>query len=144
VTAKKTKGVKDFEDDELQQLVKRQNLEKQYKKNTEDHTNQDILNSANQINNSSSSIMGNINRIARATKKEAPRPDYSNLSDDELRRRINRLQMEKQYSQLSAETVSRGKSSVDRAMEIAGGVIGIATSAATIALAINEISKRVK
>lgn len=43
------------------------------------------------------------------TKKNPPREDISKLSDKELRARINRLQMEKQYAQLTAKETSGGK-----------------------------------
>lgn len=42
----------------------------------------------------------------RAKKKENP---TKGMSDDELRRRINRLQMEKQYKQLTAKEKSKGQ-----------------------------------
>ena len=41
----------------------------------------------------------------RAKKKENP---TKGMSDDELRRRINRLQMEKQYKQLTAKKKNKG------------------------------------
>ena len=87
--------------------------------------------------------VNHVGKIAKAAQKEAPKPDYSHLSDDELRRRINRLQMEKQYSQLSADNINAGRRSVDKAIDIAGGVVGLAGTAATIALAIHTIYKKV-
>ncbi len=42
-------------------------------------------------------------------KKNPQREDISQLSDKELRARINRLQMEKQYAQLTARETSGGK-----------------------------------
>lgn len=42
-------------------------------------------------------------------KKSPQREDISQLSDKELRARINRLQMEKQYAQLTARETSGGK-----------------------------------
>lgn len=42
-------------------------------------------------------------------KRNPQREDISQLSDAELRQRINRLQMEKQYAQLTARETSSGK-----------------------------------
>lgn len=42
-------------------------------------------------------------------KRNPQREDISQLSDAELRQRINRLQMEKQYAQLTARETSNGK-----------------------------------
>lgn len=44
-----------------------------------------------------------------AKKSAPPKEDVSKLSDAELRQRINRIQMEKQYSQLTAAEVNPGK-----------------------------------
>lgn len=139
-----TKHLSDYSDEELKNKVQRQNLERKYKENikAKDKT-QDVFNAVNQINNASSQAVGHLGRIAKATRKEPPKPDYSHLSDEELRKRINRLQMEKQYSQLNAEYVNAGKRSADRALDIAGGVVGLAGTAATIALAINALYKKV-
>lgn len=41
----------------------------------------------------------------------------SEMSDDELRRAVNRLQLEKQYRDLSPKSVSRGKRLFDTAMK---------------------------
>lgn len=64
------------------------------------------------------------------------RPSISDMSDDELRRRISRLEMEKRYKDLSREReqkrVSRGKRFVQDVMEKSGR--NIATQVATYAM----------
>lgn len=60
------------------------------------------------------------------------------MSDDELRKRVNRLNMERQYKSLMSEDVGRGHDRVDRILAIAGGVLAAGASAATIALSIKQ------
>ena len=54
------------------------------------------------------------------------------MSDAELRSRLNRLQMEKQYSQLSGKHVKRGKEFVSKSLKVATGVATATTTALTI------------
>lgn len=54
------------------------------------------------------------------------------MSDAELRTRLNRLQMEKQYKQLSNADVNRGKEFVSKSLKIATGVATATTTALTI------------
>lgn len=46
--------------------------------------------------------------ISTIKSKSKPKEDISKLSDNELRQRINRIQMERQYKQLTAKEKSRG------------------------------------
>ena len=54
------------------------------------------------------------------------------MSDAELRSRLNRLQMEKQYSQLSGNDINRGKEFVSKSLKVATGVATATTTALTI------------
>lgn len=54
------------------------------------------------------------------------------MSDAELRTRLNRLQMEKQYSQLANSDTNKGKEFVSKAMKVATGVATATTTAITI------------
>lgn len=60
------------------------------------------------------------------------RGSYDDISDAELRRRINRLQMERQYEQLTQENTSSGYETVADVLSMVGNVTAIAASAATI------------
>lgn len=63
------------------------------------------------------------------------------MSDEELRNRINRLQMEKQYAQLSQEDLNPGRMEAKKAMRAAKRTV--ITSAITIP-ALYAINKAVK
>jgi hypothetical protein len=45
----------------------------------------------------------------RKTKQKSSVKDVKRMSDDELRKAVNRLQLERQYSQLSKGDITRGK-----------------------------------
>lgn len=47
--------------------------------------------------------------ISSKNKKKKQSDDVKNMSDEELRRRINRIQMEKQYKQLTKKEISPGQ-----------------------------------
>lgn len=55
-----------------------------------------------------------------------------NMSDAELRNRLNRLQMEKQYKQLSSNDMKKGKEFVSKSLKVATGVATATTTALTI------------
>lgn len=55
------------------------------------------------------------------------------LSDDELRRRINRMNLERQYASLTTPDVASGEEKTARILDMASSVAGIALSGVTIA-----------
>lgn len=63
------------------------------------------------------------------------------MSDAELRSRLNRLQMEKQYNQLSGNDVRRGKDFVNKTIKAAGTVATVTTTALTIYNNYDKIKK---
>lgn len=65
--------------------------------------------------------------IARRQNEE-----ISKMSDDELRRKINRMNLEKQYRDLSPKQVSKGQAVVRETLEVAGSIAGITLAATKI------------
>ena len=63
------------------------------------------------------------------------------LSDADLRAAINRLNLEKQYRDLSAATVTDGLSYIQSYLEVAGKVASIAGSVAAVASVLYTIKK---
>lgn len=79
-------------------------------------------------------------RSSIGSKKQKPRMDLSSMSDQEMRNRINRELLERQYNDMFApEKVSKGKSYALKTLDVAGTVLGIGSSALGIALAIKEL-----
>ena len=80
----------------------------------------------------------NNNRIKRSSNKN--RMDLSSMSDKEMRDRINRAYLEKQYDDMfNPKKVSRGKQVVSSVLESTGTALTLTASALGIALAIKEL-----
>lgn len=58
--------------------------------------------------------------------------NVKDMSDDELRKVVNRLQMERQYSQLSESSVSKGKEYVQKLIKVGTTVAAVTTTALTL------------
>jgi hypothetical protein len=54
------------------------------------------------------------------------------MSDDELRKAVNRLQLEQQYSKLAANDISRGREYAQKVIKTATGVAAVTTTALTL------------
>lgn len=81
----------------------------------------------------------NINNAVNNVRSSSKRKNLSSMSDKELRDRVNRMNMEQQYSMLSANNTSRGQSYVKSTLEVAGSVLAIASSAVGTAVAIRQL-----
>ena len=80
-------------------------------------------------------------RVKSNNSQAEPHADYSkahekksvkSMSDAELRNRLNRINMEKQYNQLSGKTVSKGKDYAAKILKTATTVATATTTALTI------------
>lgn len=103
----------------------------------------DITNTKNVVD-SSKTLVNDLDKLERATrfKKENPRLDLSNMTDDELRKKINRELLERQYNQVFNEVdVDRGRENVSRILEVGGSALGVASSAVTLIYMINQLRK---
>lgn len=98
-----------------------------------------------EVTDATSDLVKTAKAIAKSTepKPKAERMDLSKMSDKELRDRINRELMEKQYNQLFAEQpkeqVSKGRQILNDTLEVAGDVLAITGSVLTIALSIKKL-----
>lgn len=81
----------------------------------------------------------NLEKSSR-TKSHKESIDLSKMSDKELREKINRKLLEKQYlNMFEEEAVSEGRKSVSDALNVAGNVLAVTGSALSIALAVKEL-----
>ena len=69
-----------------------------------------------------------VSTAQRMKGRKASKPDYSKMSDKELRDRINRINMERQYAQLTQNDTGQG-------FEIAKDILSIVGSVAAISAA---------
>lgn len=65
----------------------------------------------------------------------------SSMSDQELRDRINRLNLERQYSQLSPKSVSRGKECIDTIITTGKTIAALTGTAYTVYENVDKIAK---
>lgn len=65
-------------------------------------------------------------------KKAHASKSIKSMSDAELRNRLNRIQMERQYSQLSESNVSKGKEYAQKIFKAGTTVAAVTTTALTI------------
>lgn len=86
---------------------------------------------------------------SKSAKKDDSHEDYKKahdtksvkkMSDAELRARLNRLNMEKQYSQMNPTRVERGRKILNSTLKVAGGVAAASTTVITLHNNWNTIS----
>lgn len=80
-----------------------------------------------------------IERMTR--KKTTNNVDLSNMSNDDLRQAINRMNLERQYRDLTAkpETISKGRKVVQGILEYGGATLGIVGTSLGIALSVQKL-----
>lgn len=96
-------------------------------------TTSGIVKEAKNINDS-------VSNIRSTTSKK---PDLSKMTDQELRDRVNRMNLEQQFSQLSSRKISKGEQYVKNTLEIAGNTLAVAGSAVAIAVGIQQLRNKI-
>ena len=103
----------------------------------------DVTNAKNVVD-SSKTFVNDLDKLEKATRsqKENPRLDLSEMSDDELRKKINREILERQYNQYfnEAET-DKGREYVSQIFNIGIAALSVTSSALGIALAIQQLKR---
>jgi len=97
-----------------------------------------ILEGTSKSANEAANVAGNIGKNKSKTINEK---DYGNMSDEEIRTRINRLSMEKNYGELTGDTqrVRSGQDWTREFLQTTGAVVGIAGTIVGTILAIKQI-----
>lgn len=98
------------------------------------------LNRSAQVAKASNSLVKELQKVEQSTRKPL---DLSNMSDKELRERINRHLLEQQYNQLFTDTspskVAKGRETVKKTLELAGTVLAVGASTLEIVKTIKEL-----
>ena len=139
-TTRNTSNAKTMSDDELKSAVQRLNLEKQYSKMTKDGKSSK-LDKTKKVVDASSNAVNQLKSISKNSKPKT-KMDLEDMSDQQLRERINRANLERQYSDLfgsEAATVSKGEQRVAMILDGAAAVLGIAGTSLGIAVAIKDL-----
>lgn len=132
-------------DEELTSKVKRLNLEKQYNKMTKENEPKSKLEKSKRVVDASSELVRQAKNIERDTRPQPVKKklDLSGMSDQQLRDRINRANLEKQYNDLFGEketvTISKGRKFAQNALEIGGSLLVVTSSVLGIAASIKQI-----
>lgn len=79
--------------------------------------------------------------IEKMTKKKK---DLSQMSDDEIRAKVNRMNLEQQYRNLSSVDKSKGAEKVRDILDVIGAVAGVGASAAAIITTIYSMKEKTR
>ena len=101
---------------------------------------------ADQVFRDASRLTKDISESLPKGNGKVVKKNYSNLSDQELRDRINRLQLEDNYGRLSGDTkyIKSGSEKVREFLQTAGALLAITGSAVALANTITDIKERKK
>lgn len=94
------------------------------------------------VTDSAKSMVKDLNDISKSapSKSKHKRMDLSKMSDKEMRERINREILERQYDDMfNPKKVSKGREIAQTTLGVAGTLLGVTGSALGIALAIKEL-----
>lgn len=86
----------------------------------------------------------NQSRLGRSSaklKRTIEMDDPSKMTDEELRQKVNRMNLEKQYRDLSTSQIKRGEAVTMAALDVAGDVLAVAGSAVAIAVSIKALRR---
>ena len=106
---------------------------------------EDLTSSRNLVRESKNLVtdLDTLERTTRGSGRKTKKMDLSKMSDKEMRDKINRELLERQYDQLFSEDNKsnrrRGREIVSDTLSVAGGVLGVAGSSLAIALAMKEL-----
>lgn len=135
----KKKSVKELSNEDLRKINSRDVLESNYAKNNKKPNR---LEGSKKVLDASSNFANQAKSLNRAipTKQRRDQVDLSSMSDKELRDRINRANLERQYNDIcNPPRVSKGRETLSTVLEVGGSVLAVGSSALGIALAIKEL-----
>lgn len=91
----------------------------------------------NAFNTTSKSLRTTNEALKSTTKKKEY--DLSELTDADLKKRVERLNLEARYNQLAPTQVSKGREYLQSTLDVAGATLAVASTAVTLALAIKQL-----
>lgn len=101
---------------------------------------------AKQLTDTGTGLTNVLKNIEKSTRPAVPaktRMDLSKMTDDEMRKRINRELLERQYNDVfgpkSVPQVSKGRVRVQKVLEVAGNVFAVSSSAIGMAMTIKQM-----
>lgn len=137
---KKRKNVSEsVSEEEMTAQIKKHNLEKQYNRMLKEQEPTSKLEKTKKVVDASNEMVTRTKNIVRNSQPK-PKMDLSNMTDQQLRDRINRANLERQYNDLFGSVeVSKGERYASKVLDVAGDVLTIGGSALAIALSIKQL-----
>lgn len=127
-----SKGYKDPNDYKFQSDLNKRVI-------SEDEAASKGFNAASNLARTGSSITKRGDDARSGRSKKAAYKEAAEMTDEELRARVNRMNLERNYAQLTSDRVGSGKSTVTKILDTAGDILAMGASAATIALSLRRI-----
>lgn len=90
----------------------------------------------------SKQINSNYEKAHKTAKLAKANAELSMLSDEELKKRVTRMNLEKQYRDLSPEVIIEGEDAVRKAMNVIGTTLTVANMVLPTASAISGLKRR--
>lgn len=95
---------------------------------------------AKRVADASGELIRKSQEVERETRPPKERMNLSHMTDKEMREKINRELLERQYNDIfNPPKVSKGRKAVKEILTIAGGVAGGVSSALAIAISIRDL-----
>lgn len=134
---RKKNDLSGMSNEDLIKANQRSKLEQTYRNN---HSSRK-LEGTKRLIDASSNLVNQSKSVSRTFgSKGSNTTDLSKMTDQELRNKINRANLERQYSDLyNSSDVSKGRAYAEKTLEVAGTALTITSSALGVALAIKEL-----
>lgn len=136
----------DVSDEEKQKVIKEANIDKAYRKAFKPESSDKLGKIKAAVDQTSRLVdiakRDNDEEMRKNVRKE--KLNLSKITDQELRTKINRELLERQYNDLFAKnvsTVTSGQRAVDKALTVGGQVLAVGSTALSIAIMIKELKK---
>lgn len=132
-------------EEEMQEYIKRRNTEKTYQKlkKEEEEADNKYIQAKKSLDEAAKLVEQAKKQNAEYVKKHTIKEklDLSGMTDQDLRDKITRANLEKQYRDLFAKdqvNITKGRQIISNILEYAGPAIATAGSAVTLAMLINQ------
>lgn len=99
-------------------------------------TEEELARARGHLNNTKS-----LSRSTTKLRRTAEMEDPSKMTDEELRQKVNRMNLEKQYRDLSTSQVKKGEAITMAALDVAGDILALTGSAVAIAVSISALKR---
>lgn len=105
---------------------------------------QSVIKSGKELQKAGKAIVNE--SMKKTAQKNEPRGskfdvDLSTISDKDLQRVVNRMNLERQYKQLKPKQINKGQKMVDDILNYGGSALSIAGGAVSLALAIKKLKE---